>query len=44
VWAYYGDRIAAHFAYEWRDDSGQWFRSHGNEQRDFDAIGRDLLP
>lgn len=39
VWAFHGDRIAARFAYEWRDDSGNWFRSHGNEQWEFDAAG-----
>ena len=27
------------FVYEWRDDSGQWFRSHGNENWEFDADG-----
>ena len=39
VWAHTGDRIAVRFAYEWRDDSGHWFRSHGNEQWEFDASG-----
>ena len=39
VWAHTGERIAVRFAYEWRDDSGHWFRSHGNEQWDFDASG-----
>ena len=39
VWAFTGDRIAARFAYEWRDDSGQWCRSHGNEQWAFDDAG-----
>jgi nuclear transport factor 2 (NTF2) superfamily protein len=32
VWAFTGDRIAVRFAYEWHDDSGNWFRGHGNEQ------------
>ena len=32
VWAFEGDHIAARFAYEWHDEAGQWFRSHGNEQ------------
>ena len=32
LWAFTGDRIAVRFAYEWRDDSGHWYRSHGNEQ------------
>jgi nuclear transport factor 2 (NTF2) superfamily protein len=39
VWAYTGNRIAVRFAYEWHDDSGQWYRSHGNEQWEFDADG-----
>ena len=39
VWAFTGDRIAVRFAYEWHDDAGQWFRSHGNEQWAFDAQG-----
>jgi uncharacterized protein len=39
VWAFDGDRIAARFAYEWRDMNGQWFRSHGNEQWEFDSHG-----
>ena len=39
LWAFDGDRIAVRFAYEWRDDSGQWFRSYGNENWEFDAAG-----
>lgn len=39
VWACTGSRIAVRFAYEWRDDAGQWVRSHGNEQWAFDAGG-----
>lgn len=39
VWAFHGDRIAVRFAYEWRDDSGSWFRSYGNENWEFDAAG-----
>ncbi len=39
VWAFTGDHIAVRFAYEWHDDSGNWFRSHGNEQWEFDATG-----
>ncbi|MEC5385198.1 nuclear transport factor 2 family protein [Uliginosibacterium sp. H3] len=39
VWAWQDNRIAARFAYEWRDDSGQWFRSYGNENWEFDAHG-----
>ena len=39
LWAVLGDRIAVRFVYEWRDASGQWFRSHGNENWRFDADG-----
>jgi nuclear transport factor 2 (NTF2) superfamily protein len=39
VWAFTGARMAVRFAYEWRDDSGHWFRSHGNEQWEFDEHG-----
>jgi nuclear transport factor 2 (NTF2) superfamily protein len=39
LWAYTGNRIAVRFAYEWRDDSGHWFRSYGNENWEFDANG-----
>lgn len=39
VWAFHDNRIAVRFAYEWHDDSGQWYRSHGNEQWEFDATG-----
>ena len=39
LWAFTGDRIAVRFAYEWHDDSGQWFRSYGNENWEFDAEG-----
>ncbi len=35
VWAFHGNRIAVRFAYEWHDDSGNWYRSHGNEQWEF---------
>jgi nuclear transport factor 2 (NTF2) superfamily protein len=35
VWAWEGSRIAVRFAYEWRDDSGSWFRSYGNENWEF---------
>ena len=33
------NRIAVHFEYEYRDDSGQWFRAYGNENWDFDTDG-----
>ena len=39
VWAFHGNRIAVRFAYEWHDDSQNWFRSHGNEQWEFDERG-----
>jgi len=39
LWAHDGNRIAVRFAYEWRDDAGQWFRSYGNENWQFDAEG-----
>ncbi len=39
VWAQDGNRIAVRFAYEWRDDSGAWFRSYGNENWEFDGEG-----
>ena len=37
LWAFEDSRIAVRFAYEWHDDSGQWFRSYGNENWQFDA-------
>eukprot|EP01035_Chromulina_nebulosa_P036737 gene36737-49530_t len=39
VWAHAGNRIAVRFAYEYRDDSGNWFRAYGNENWQFDADG-----
>jgi len=39
LWAFTGDRIAVRFAYEWHDADGQWFRSYGNENWQFDAEG-----
>jgi uncharacterized protein len=39
LWAYNENRIAVRFAYEWRDDSGNWFRSYGNENWEFDDNG-----
>ena len=38
VWAFTENRIAVRFAYEWHDDSGNWYRSHGNEQWEFDEF------
>ncbi len=39
VWAFADNRIAVRFAYEWHDDSGQWYRSYGNENWEFDEAG-----
>ena len=39
LWAFTDDRIAVRFAYESHDDSGQWYRSYGNENWEFDADG-----
>jgi uncharacterized protein len=39
LWAFADNRIAVRFAYEYRDDSGQWFRAYGNENWEFDADG-----
>jgi nuclear transport factor 2 (NTF2) superfamily protein len=40
VWGFRVNRMAVRFAYEWRDDSGNWYRSHGNELWEFDDSGR----
>ncbi len=39
LWAFTDDRIAVRFQYEWHDDTGQWWRSYGNENWEFDADG-----
>jgi nuclear transport factor 2 (NTF2) superfamily protein len=39
LWAFTGNRIAVRFAYEWHDDSGNWYRSYGNENWEFDDEG-----
>lgn len=39
LWAFHGVHIAVRFAYEWHDDSGNWFRSYGNENWEFDENG-----
>ncbi|MGR9116455.1 MAG: nuclear transport factor 2 family protein [Gammaproteobacteria bacterium] len=39
LWAFAGNRIAVRFAYEWHDDAGNWFRSYGNENWEFDDAG-----
>lgn len=39
LWAFDGNRIGVRFAYEWRNEAGQWFRSYGNENWEFDTHG-----
>src|SRR3954469_9812801 len=39
LWAFQENRIAVRFAYEWHDDAGQWYRSYGNENWEFDEHG-----
>jgi nuclear transport factor 2 (NTF2) superfamily protein len=39
LWAFNGNRIAVRFAYEWHNDNGDWFRSYGNENWEFDENG-----
>jgi nuclear transport factor 2 (NTF2) superfamily protein len=39
LWVYQHNRIAVRFAYEWHDNSGNWFRSYGNENWEFDTSG-----
>lgn len=39
LWAWHGNRIAVRFAYEWHNASGNWFRSYGNENWEFDENG-----
>ena len=39
LWAFEVNRIAVRFAYEWHDDAGQWWRSYGNENWEFDENG-----
>ena len=39
MWTFSDNRIAVRFAYEWHDDSGNWFRAYGNENWEFDATG-----
>jgi nuclear transport factor 2 (NTF2) superfamily protein len=39
LWAFHEARISVRFAYEWHDDSGNWFRSYGNENWEFDDHG-----
>ena len=39
LWAFRDNRIAVPFVYAWHDDSGQWYRSNGNENREVDELG-----
>lgn len=39
LWTFAGNRIAVRFAYEWHDNAGNWFRSYGNENWEFDESG-----
>lgn len=39
LWGFLGNRMAVRFEYEWHDDSGQWYRSYGNELWEFDDDG-----
>ena len=39
LWAHTGNHISARFEYEWHDDKGQWYRTHGNEHWEFDDDG-----
>ncbi|MBF9058312.1 DUF1348 family protein [Rhodobacterales bacterium HKCCSP123] len=39
IWAHSENRIAVRFCYEWHDETGQWFRAHGNENWEFDSNG-----
>jgi nuclear transport factor 2 (NTF2) superfamily protein len=39
LWCWTGNRIAVTFEYEWHDQAGNWFRSHGNELWEFDEAG-----
>ena len=39
LWAYTGNRISVRFEYEWHDDTGQYYRTHGNEHWEFDEDG-----
>lgn len=39
MWCFFSDRIAVRFEYEWHDEGGQWWRTHGNELWEFDADG-----
>ena len=42
LWAFTGNRIAVRFAYEYHDDSGNWFRAYGNENWEYDEYGLNM--
>ena len=45
LWRFNNNRIAVRFAYEWHDDSGQWFRSYGNENSTGPSVaGQTITP
>jgi uncharacterized protein len=44
LWAFTDNRIAGRFAYEWRDDTGNWFQSYGNENWEFASNGAHAVP
>ncbi len=39
LWAFTDNRISVRFEYEWRDEAGRWYRTHGNEHWEFDDDG-----
>lgn len=39
LWTYTGNRISVRFEYEWHDETGRWYRTHGNEHWEFDDDG-----
>jgi len=39
LWAFVGNRLAVRFAYEWHDEAGNWYRSYGNENWEFNEHG-----
>jgi nuclear transport factor 2 (NTF2) superfamily protein len=39
LWSFMGNRISVRFEYEWHDEQGHWYRSHGNEHWEFDEAG-----
>ena len=43
LWGFDGNRIAVRFQYEWHDANGQWYRSYGNEQWEFDEDRKSVV-